>query len=143
MRSNASIAFANNRWQTALREPIHFPTITQVIGVFVATAAATADVLCIGVDHFVITHVVAPIRGRMTRLTTARHRRPARKRAQSRGSLRRMVRATISGRHLCDALNRSNFSVMSQRRSRSSSSGARWTEKNSASEAFYLLTARA
>jgi hypothetical protein len=35
----------------------------QVVGAFVATEAATADVVSIGVNDLVIAHVVAPIGG--------------------------------------------------------------------------------
>ncbi len=48
----------------SLLEPIRFPTTPQVVGVFVATQAATVNVVSVRVDDFVIAHVVAPIGGR-------------------------------------------------------------------------------
>lgn len=47
----------------SMPNPRSVPTIPLVGGVPAATEAATADVLSIGVDDFVLTHVVGPISG--------------------------------------------------------------------------------
>jgi hypothetical protein len=41
--------------------------MSQVVGVFVATEAATADVLGIALDDFVLSHLAVPIISRITR----------------------------------------------------------------------------
>jgi len=56
--------FVPQAFRIALLEPIGLATMPEVVGVLVATVAATADVVSMGVDDFVIAHVVAPIGGR-------------------------------------------------------------------------------
>jgi hypothetical protein len=57
--------FVSQAFRIALLEPIPFPAIPQVVGVFVATQAATADVAGVRVDDYIIAHGFAPI-GRRT-----------------------------------------------------------------------------
>lgn len=45
-------------FRVAILEPLRFPTIPLVVGVLAATKAATAQVLSIGVDDFVLAHVL-------------------------------------------------------------------------------------
>jgi hypothetical protein len=48
-------------FRVSLLQPIRFPTMSQVAGVFVATEAATIDIFDIGVDDFVLSHLAVPI----------------------------------------------------------------------------------
>jgi hypothetical protein len=55
--------FVPETFPVAIPEPIRFPAMPQVGGLFVPTQAATEDIVSVGVDDFVIPHVVAPIGG--------------------------------------------------------------------------------